>query len=84
LAWVKESMAASAPALEEQELADQVKAQLVQSSRKRSARRAGAHRSTADVSERETGGGREVALLQRPPSPPVRNGYHRRFGGRWI
>jgi hypothetical protein len=30
-------MTASAPALEEQELADQVKAQLVQSSRKRSA-----------------------------------------------
>ena len=24
------------------------------------------------------------SLLQRPPSPPVRNGYHRLFGGRWI
>jgi hypothetical protein len=24
------------------------------------------------------------SLLQRPPSPPVRNEHHQRFGGRWI
>jgi hypothetical protein len=38
-------MAASAPAPEEQELADQVKARQIQSNRKKSVQRAGAHRS---------------------------------------
>jgi len=56
LAWVKESMAAFAPALEEQELVDQVKAWQTQSSTKRSAQRARAPRSARRGLRGEIGG----------------------------